>query len=86
MTQTLYEVRRKYEEAIGKKLDADELRSALEAEIEQNESNFRNAEEQKTRILNELKIIALTGDSQSTPEQCCMQQTQNIANEDGFTE
>jgi hypothetical protein len=86
VTQTLYEVRRKYEEAIGKKLDADELRSALEAEIEQNESNFRNAEEQKTRILNELKIIALTGDSQSTPEQCCMQQTQNIANEDGFTE
>ena len=67
-TRTLYEIRKKYEEAMGKKLDAEGLKNALQAEVEQLKFEICKSVEQITRCSNILKKKALHGDPLTTPE------------------
>ena len=65
---TLYEIRKKYEEAAGKVLDAEELKNVLQTEIEQLKTDIVNTIQEINQISNILRKIALRGNPLSTPE------------------
>ncbi len=67
-TKTLYEVRKKYEDALQQKLTATQLKDALEAEVEQLKHDIVKAIQTITHCSNLLKKIALRGDPLTTPE------------------
>ncbi|KAK4010013.1 hypothetical protein OUZ56_019161 [Daphnia magna] len=67
-TRTLYDIRKKYDDAMEKTLSAEELKNALQGEEEQLQFEIINAMEVITRCSNLLKKIALRGDPLTTPE------------------
>ncbi|XP_057368400.1 uncharacterized protein LOC130689468 [Daphnia carinata] len=67
-TRTLYDIRKKYDEAMEKMLNAEELKNALQGEAEQLKFDIIKAMDQITHISNLLKKIALRGDPLTTPE------------------
>ncbi|KZR97586.1 Uncharacterized protein APZ42_007448 [Daphnia magna] len=67
-TRTLYDIRKKYDDAMEKTLSAEELKNALQGEAEQLKLEIIKAMDEITRCSNHLKKIALRGDPLSTPE------------------
>uniref|UniRef100_A0A0P5IWV6 Uncharacterized protein n=1 Tax=Daphnia magna TaxID=35525 RepID=A0A0P5IWV6_9CRUS len=67
-TRTLYDIRKKYDDAMAKTLSAEELKNALQGEAEQLKLEIIKAMDEITRCSNHLKKIALRGDPLSTPE------------------
>ncbi|XP_045028192.1 uncharacterized protein LOC123471222 isoform X2 [Daphnia magna] len=67
-TRTLYDIRKKYDDAMEKTLSAEELKNALQGEAEQLRFEIFKAMDEITRCSNLLKKIALRGDPLTTPE------------------
>ncbi|KZR99992.1 Uncharacterized protein APZ42_003915 [Daphnia magna] len=67
-TRTLYDIRKKYDDAMAKTLSAEELKNALQGEVEQLKFEIFKAMDEITRCANLLKEIALRGDPLTTPE------------------
>ena len=67
-TQTLDDVRKKYEKAKGKKLDAEELVRALKEEADHLKDEIINAVNCIQYLNNKLKDIALSGETLSNAE------------------
>ena len=65
---TLYDIRKKYEEATGKVLDAEGLKNVLQTEIEQLQTDIVKTIQDINQISNVLREIALRGNPLSTPE------------------
>ncbi|XP_057368488.1 uncharacterized protein LOC130689562 [Daphnia carinata] len=67
-TRTLYEIRKKYDDAKEKTLNAEELKDALEGEVEQLKSDVIKAMNKIIQCSNELNKKALKTDPLTTPE------------------
>ncbi|KZS17697.1 Uncharacterized protein APZ42_016591 [Daphnia magna] len=67
-TRTLYDIRKKYDDAMKKTVSAEDLKNALQGEVEQLRFEIIKAMDEITRCSNLLKKIALRGDPLSTPE------------------
>jgi hypothetical protein len=67
-TRTLYDVRKKYEEAMGQQLNAEGILNGLKEEVEQLKFDIFKTMEEITRCSNVLKKKALRGDPLTTPE------------------
>lgn len=67
-TRTLYDVRKKYDNAMEKTLSAEELKNALQGEVEQLKFDIVKSMGDITSCSNLLKKIALRGDPLTTPE------------------
>nr|CAH0106882.1 unnamed protein product [Daphnia galeata] len=67
-TQTLNDVRQRYEKAKGKKLDAEELVRALNEEVDKLKEDIINAVNCIMYLNNKLEDIALRGETLSTPD------------------
>jgi hypothetical protein len=67
-TQTLDEMRQKYEKAKGKALNAEEMLGALREEVEKLESEIVDAVNCIMYLHNKLEDIALRGEGLSTPD------------------
>ncbi|XP_046457495.1 uncharacterized protein LOC124204467 [Daphnia pulex] len=85
-TQTLKDVREKYEKAKGKKMDAEELVIALKKDVDILKKDIVKAIDDIKVLHNELKRNALHGNPLTTPEYIRMM-IENEKNErkDGFT-
>ncbi|XP_045028187.1 uncharacterized protein LOC123471221 isoform X1 [Daphnia magna] len=67
-TRPLYDIRKKYDDAMEKTLSAEELKNALQGEVVQLKFEIIKAMDEITRCSNLLKEMALRGDPLSTPE------------------
>ncbi|KAK4010027.1 hypothetical protein OUZ56_019173 [Daphnia magna] len=86
-TRTLYDIRKKYDDAMAKTLSAEELKNALQGEAEQLKFVIIKAMDEITRYSNLLKKIALRGDPLSTPEYInLMIENENKEKKPGFLE
>jgi hypothetical protein len=86
-TQTLEDVRQKYEKAKGKKLDAEELVGALKEEVEKLKEEIIDAVNCIMYLNNKLEDIALRGETLSTPDYIRMMiKSEEKEKSDGFQE
>lgn len=67
-TRTLYDIRKKYEDAMGQHLNAEGLKNALQAELEHLKLEMCRTIEEITQCSNLLQQKALHGDPLTTPE------------------
>ena len=86
-TQTLNNVRQKYEKAKGKKLDAEELVGALKEEVDKLKDGIIKSVNCIMYLNNKLKDIALYGETLSTPDYIRMMiKSEETDKSDGFQE
>ena len=86
-TQTLDDVRQKYEKAKGKKLDAEELVGALKEEVDKLKDGIIKSVNCIMYLNKKLKDIALYGETLSTPDYIRMMiKSEETDKSDGFQE
>jgi hypothetical protein len=86
-TQTLEEIREKYETAKGNKMDAEELVAALKSDVNILKKNIVKAIDEIKNLHNKLKKNALHGNPLTTPEYIRMLiDNEKAEHKDGFAE